>query len=68
MKDGSYYEGDFNEGEISGKGYRRYNDGTIYKGEFKGGERHGYGENTYDSKVVAKYGEWYKGEWVMNIR
>jgi len=35
MKDGTYYEGEFAEGEINGKGERRYNDGSNYKGEFK---------------------------------
>jgi hypothetical protein len=35
MKDGTYYEGEFSEGEMNGKGERRYNDGSIYKGEFK---------------------------------
>lgn len=63
MKDGTYYEGDFSEGEMNGKGERRYNDGSIYKGEFRNGERHGYGEIQY-----TKTGEWYKGEWHLNVR
>lgn len=33
MKDGSSYEGDFNQGEITGKGSKKYSDGTLYKGE-----------------------------------
>jgi len=63
MKDGTYYEGNFQEGEINGKGERRYPDGSIYKGEFKSGERHGYGDIQY-----TKTGEWYKGEWHLNMR
>lgn len=44
MKDGTYYEGEFVEGEMNGKGDRKYNDGSIYKGEFTNGEKQGYGE------------------------
>lgn len=64
MRDGSRYEGEFVEGEITGKGERVYADGTIYKGEFLQGEKHGYGEVKY-----AKGREdWYKGMWQMNVR
>ena len=63
MKDGTYYEGEFYQGEINGKGERRYNDGSIYKGEFRQGEKDGYGEIQY-----TKTGEWYKGEWLLNVR
>eukprot|EP00347_Sterkiella_histriomuscorum_P017342 403349752 len=63
MKDGTYYEGEFNQGEINGKGERRYTDGSIYKGEFRQGEKDGYGELQY-----IKTGEWYKGNWVLNVR
>lgn len=34
MKDGSRYEGHFENGEMSGQGRRSYPDGTIYVGEF----------------------------------
>ena len=44
MKDGSRYEGEFLDGEITGKGERRYPDGSVYTGEFRLGEKHGYGE------------------------
>ena len=47
LKDGSHYEGNFQDGEINGKGERKYADGTVYKGEFKQGEKHGYGECQY---------------------
>lgn len=64
MKDGSHYEGEFENGEMTGKGLRKYNDGTIYKGEFMNGERNGYGEVTYAKPL----GEWYKGNWSLNVR
>jgi hypothetical protein len=34
MKDGGRYEGEFVDGEINGKGERKWADGTSYKGEF----------------------------------
>jgi len=64
MKDGSYYEGDFYQGEMNGKGERKYTDGSIYKGEFSYGEKHGYGEMVYTKPA----GEWYKGSWHYNLR
>jgi|LauGreDrversion4_2_1035121.scaffolds.fasta_scaffold353600_2 hypothetical protein len=63
MRDGSRYEGEFQDGEINGTGERVYPDGSVYKGQFSQGEKHGYGEITY-----AKTGEWYKGEWHLNVR
>lgn len=63
MKDGGSYEGEFVDGEISGRGEKRWPDGTVYNGEFAKGERHGYGEITY-----GKAGEWYKGDWRLNVR
>jgi len=63
MRDGSRYEGEFKDGEINGTGERVYPDGSIYKGQFSQGEKHGYGEISY-----AKTGEWYKGEWHLNVR
>ena len=63
MRDGTHYEGDFLDGEMTGKGERKYTDGSVYKGEFKQGERNGYGEIVY-----TKTNEWYKGEWSLNIR
>ena len=63
MKDGSRYEGEFEGGEITGKGERHYPDGSVYVGQFLSGEKHGYGEIHY-----AKTKEWYKGEWNLNVR
>lgn len=34
MKDGSYYEGEFSEGEIMGQGEFHYANGAIYRGSF----------------------------------
>ena len=34
MRDGSRYEGEFENGEITGKGEKTQADGTIYKGDF----------------------------------
>ncbi len=47
LRDGSRYEGDFTDGEITGNGERVYADGNVYKGEFRLGERHGFGEMEY---------------------
>lgn len=63
MRDGSRYEGKFENGEISGKGEKMQADGTVYKGDFHQGEKHGYGEIMYN-----KTNEWYKGEWCSNVR
>lgn len=32
MRDGGYYRGDFNNGEISGKGERKWSSGNCYTG------------------------------------
>ena len=63
MRDGSRYEGAFDNGEITGKGEKTQTDGTVYKGDFVQGEKHGYGEIVYGGG-----GEWYKGEWSFNVR
>uniref|UniRef100_H3AVE3 MORN repeat containing 1 n=2 Tax=Latimeria chalumnae TaxID=7897 RepID=H3AVE3_LATCH len=49
MKDGSFYEGQFENGEINGNGFRFWAaTGNSYSGQFHFGELHGYG--------VMKYG------------
>ena len=72
MKDGTKYEGDFNNGEITvlfisvlssqGKGVKTWPDGAVYSGEFLGGEQHGEGEMKYAN------GEIYIGSWQYNAR
>lgn len=38
------YEGEFFEGEITGKGVYKYANSSIYEGDFLNGEKHGEGE------------------------
>ena len=64
MKDGSRYEGDFLNGEMTGKGRRTWEDGTEYSGEFVGGEKEGFGEIKYGKRNIKEHS--YKGNWVGN--
>ena len=58
MSDGSYYEGDFDNGEINGFGFRFFaSTGNSYSGEFHAGEIHGQGVMHYAD------GSTYEGEW-----
>ncbi|XP_044524582.1 MORN repeat-containing protein 1 [Gracilinanus agilis] len=63
LKDGSYYEGDFADGEIVGKG-RRYwaSSGNTYSGQFVLGELQGHGIMKY------KEGGKYEGEFLNGVR
>ncbi|ELV14238.1 MORN repeat-containing protein 1 [Tupaia chinensis] len=57
FKDGSYYEGDFVDGEITGEGCRHWAcSGNTYSGQFVLGEPHGHGVMRY------KTGGCYEGE------
>ncbi|XP_072442387.1 MORN repeat-containing protein 1-like isoform X1 [Chiloscyllium punctatum] len=63
MKDGSYYEGEFANGEIEGNGIRYWaSSGNEYCGQFSQGELHGFG--------VLKYldGTRYEGEFHYGVR
>ena len=63
MNDGSYYEGEFQDGEIEGHGFRYYSlSGNTYSGKFHLGELQGQG--------VMKFldGSVYEGEWKRNKR
>ncbi|XP_048417087.1 MORN repeat-containing protein 1-like isoform X1 [Stegostoma tigrinum] len=63
MKDGSYYEGEFVNGEIEGNGTRYWaSSGNEYCGQFSQGELHGFG--------VMKYfdGARYEGEFQYGSR
>lgn len=63
MADGSYYEGEFADGEINGNGFRHFaSNGSHYSGEFVMGEMHGQGVLTRCD------GSTYKGEWYRNKR
>jgi len=63
MRDGSYYEGQFTDGEITGEG-RRYwpHTNSIYEGTFDQGELCGRGQMTYGN------GSLYEGQWMDNKR
>ncbi|XP_073459094.1 MORN repeat-containing protein 1 isoform X1 [Aquarana catesbeiana] len=63
FRDGSYYEGEFVHGEITGNGLRYWaTSGNKYSGEFQEGELHGHGVMQY------KDGGHYEGEFVFGIR
>jgi len=47
MKNGSLYEGDFLNGEITGKGTKTFDCGMVYTGSWLNGEREGLGECKY---------------------
>lgn len=55
--DGSYYDGEWDEGEMHGHGYFHWKDGTSYNGEYQHGRKHGIGTFTYLSRKQ------YQGEW-----
>jgi hypothetical protein len=67
MADGGYYQGNFIEGEMSGKGKRVWADGSYFEGDFSIGEKHGYGEMHYGLKMNTK-DESYFGDWIDNRR
>ncbi len=58
LRDGSFYEGGFQDDRPDGIGRQREPDGTTYVGEFRAGRRHGYGA-IYDREG----NELYKGQW-----
>ena len=63
MNDGSYYEGEFKDGEIEGHGFRYYAlSKNTYSGKFHLGELHGQGVMKYSDGSV------YEGEWRRNRR
>lgn len=56
--DGRRYEGNWENGEMSGKGVFLYSDDSLYEGEFLNNKRQGYGKYTWNE---SKY---YEGEWL----
>ncbi|XP_032639447.1 MORN repeat-containing protein 1 isoform X2 [Chelonoidis abingdonii] len=63
FKDGSYYEGEFVDGEIMGNGLRYWaSTGNTYSGQFVSGELHGHGVMQY------KDGGKYEGEFSYGMR
>ena len=63
MADGSFYEGQFMDGEIQGHGFRRWvSTKNEYTGQFVKGELNGHGIMIYGD------GSRYEGEWVDNKR
>ncbi|KAK3765840.1 hypothetical protein RRG08_026307 [Elysia crispata] len=62
MKDGTYYEGQFINGEINGNGYKFFASSKAkYTGQFLNGEMHGHGIMTYHNGNVYE-GQWYKNK------
>ncbi|KAG8434403.1 hypothetical protein GDO86_012683, partial [Hymenochirus boettgeri] len=63
FKDGSFYEGEFVDGEITGNGLRYWaSSENTYSGEFQHGELHGHGVMQY------KDGGRYEGEFALGVR
>ena len=63
FNDGSYYEGTFVNGEISGFGTRYYaSTGCKYQGQFVKGELQGKGRMTWPDGSI------YEGQWENNKR
>ena len=63
MGDGSFYEGQFINGEIQGHGFRRWaSTKNEYTGQFVKGELNGYGIMVYSDGFI------YEGEWMANQR
>lgn len=61
MADGSFYEGEFINGEIEGHGFRKWaSSGNTYSGQFCNGELNGCGVMTYGTGAV------YEGEFQNN--
>lgn len=61
LKDGTYYEGHFNQGEITGTGFKYFSATKCkYKGQFVKGEMHGRGCMEYPDGAI------YDGTFVHN--
>ena len=60
MPDGFVYEGDWQNGEISGRGVATYTNGDVYEGMFRAGKRQGEGTMRYATGQEAS-GTWEDG-------
>lgn len=58
---GDYYEGDFKNGVLHGRGAYYSANGNFYEGDYKDGKRHGFGTwYGKEGKIIAS-GEWREG-------
>lgn len=60
--DGTVYEGDWEEGKITGKGKISWTSGANYVGELSAGYLHGFGTFT------SPNGSFYRGSWRLNVQ
>lgn len=60
--DGTIYEGEWEEGKMTGRGQIWWASGATYEGDFCGGYLHGCGT------LIRQDGSIYKGAWRMNIQ
>lgn len=64
MRDGSYYEGQYNYGKKEGQGKFVFPSGKIYEGEWKDGNQHGLGILTDCNGKVLKQGKFENAKFV----
>lgn len=62
INEGEYYEGDFNQGKMTGNGFIKFKDKSFYDGEFLDGNMHGKGTFTWPD------GTMYEGQYANNLR
>lgn len=65
--DGAYYDGEYRNNNITGKGKLVYADHRIYEGDFLNGEWHGKGIGRFFNEDGSPLGE-SEGNWVHNQR
>lgn len=58
---GSFYEGEWEDGKFHGKGKFNWTDGSSYEGEYEHGKKEGQGSFVYPSKKVYR-GRWHNGK------
>ena len=60
MPDGFTYDGDWQEGEMTGAGVATYSNGAVYTGLFSNGKRQGEGTMRYTNGAETS-GTWING-------